>query len=177
MNAISGFNALTPAAAKAKLDSGEAVLIDIRETDEWRRERIPGARHLPLSAWDSADTGADAQRAAIFICRSGNRTAVNAERLLSKGLREAFHVEGGILAWREAGLPLAIDKRRPIEIMRQVQIVAGSLVAIGTLLAALVSPYWLLLSGGVGAGLVFAGASGSCMMATLLSRMPWNRRA
>jgi Protein of unknown function (DUF2892) len=56
-----------------------------------------------------------------------------------------------------------------------VQIAAGSLVLIGVVLAALVSPWFVLLSGFVGGGLVFAGASGSCAMAQLLMLMPWNR--
>ena len=59
--------------------------------------------------------------------------------------------------------------------MRQVQITAGSLVLIGLLAGVLASPWALILSGFVGAGLVFAGASGWCGMAVLLARMPWNR--
>ena len=61
--------------------------------------------------------------------------------------------------------------------MRQVQIVAGSLVLTGVVLGALVSPGFYALSGFVGAGLLFAGASGFCGMARLLAFMPWNRRA
>jgi len=60
--------------------------------------------------------------------------------------------------------------------MRQVQIAAGSLVLAGVVIAATLSPYGVLLSGFVGAGLVFAGVSGFCSMARLLAWMPWNRR-
>ena len=59
--------------------------------------------------------------------------------------------------------------------MRQVQIVAGSLVLLGVVLGTTVSPLFLLLSGFVGAGLVFAGLSGWCGMAQLLALAPWNR--
>jgi hypothetical protein len=60
---------------------------------------------------------------------------------------------------------------------RQVQIVAGSLVLAGLLLALLISPWFAAVSAFIGAGLVFAGASGWCGMAHLLGAMPWNRPA
>ena len=69
------------------------------------------------------------------------------------------------------------DRKQPIEIMRQVQITAGSLVVIGVVLAFTVAPAFIALSAFVGAGLVFAGVSGWCGMAKLLALMPWNRPA
>jgi rhodanese-related sulfurtransferase len=62
-----------------------------------------------------------------------------------------------------------------MEIMRQVQIAAGSLVLIGVLLGFFVAPAWFGLAGFVGAGLTFAGLSGFCGMARLLMFAPWNR--
>ncbi len=59
--------------------------------------------------------------------------------------------------------------------MQQVQIVAGSLVLLGVVLGYLLNPAFFLLSGFVGAGLLFAGLSGWCGMALLLAKMPWNR--
>jgi hypothetical protein len=61
--------------------------------------------------------------------------------------------------------------------MRQVQIAAGSMVVLGVLLGAFVTPGFYLLSGFVGAGLVFAGVTGTCGLARVLRMMPWNRRA
>jgi Protein of unknown function (DUF2892) len=58
----------------------------------------------------------------------------------------------------------------------EVQIVAGSLVFAGTILGAFVSPWFLILSGFVGAGLVFAGVSNTCAMAILLAKLPYNQR-
>jgi Protein of unknown function (DUF2892) len=60
--------------------------------------------------------------------------------------------------------------------MRQVQIVAGSLVFTGTMLGAFVSPAFLLLSGFVGAGLMFAGITDTCAMAMLLAKLPYNQK-
>lgn len=166
---------ISPVKAKELIDRG-AVLVDIREFDEHARSRIPDARHAPLSRLGRLGIETDAQ-AVIFHCRSGNRTAGNAERLAQCTDYEAFILDGGIDAWKSAGLPVIEDKRQPIEIMRQVQIAAGSMAFAGTALGALVHPGFYAVPALVGAGLVFAGVSGSCMMARLLAFAPWNRRA
>ena len=83
-------------------------------------------------------------------------------------------VEGGTLALAEQGLPVVRGKKT-ISLERQVRIAAGSLVFIGSILGGLVNPLWFLLSGFVGAGLVFAGITDTCGMAMLLAKMPWNQ--
>lgn len=160
------------AGARRLLDQG-AVLVDVREADEHAREHVPGARNIPLSHLVEVD--APAGKAVIFHCRSGARTSANAARLGAAAACDAYVLEGGLDAWKKAGLPVAVDRRQPIEIMRQVQIVAGSLVLLGVVLGAWVAPAFLGLSAFVGAGLVFAGISGWCGMARLLALMPWNR--
>jgi rhodanese-related sulfurtransferase len=162
------------ARARLLLDQG-AVLVDVREADEHARERVPGARHNPLSRLAAVE--APAGQAVIFHCRSGARTAANAPRLAAATRCEAYLLEGGLEAWKRAGLPVAVDRSQPIEIMRQVQIVAGSLVLLGVVLGVWVAPAFLGLSAFVGAGLAFAGISGWCGMARLLALMPWNRPA
>lgn len=167
---------ITPQDAAALLRQG-ATLVDVREADEHVRERIPGARNLPLSHLVDAELPVHAGKPVLFHCRSGARTAGHIDRLTAKaGLCEAYIIEGGLEAWKRAGLPVASDRRQPLELMRQVQIVAGSLVVLGVLLGSLVSPWLFALSGFVGAGLVFAGVSGTCGLASLLRLMPWNRR-
>jgi rhodanese-related sulfurtransferase len=83
---------------------------------------------------------------------------------------------GGILAWQQAGLPVEKDAKAPIDVMRQVQITAGSLVMLGVALGWFVSPWFFILSAFVGAGLAVAGITNTCGMAMMLSKMPWNRR-
>ncbi len=162
---------ITPAEAKRLIAQG-ATLIDIRDTGEHAREHITGARNRPLSTL--ADLGG-VKGPVIFHCRAGKRTADNASRLRQAAECEAYILEGGIEGWKQAGLPVVVDKRQPIEINRQVMIAAGSLVLIGVLLGAFVSPGFYALSGVIAAGLVFAGVSGFCGMAKLLGLMPWNR--
>jgi rhodanese-related sulfurtransferase len=160
--------------SKRLIDQG-AVLVDIREADEHARERVPGARNRPLSRLTSLESSG--AQTVIFHCRSGARTAANAPRLASATGCQAYILEGGLDAWKRAGLPVETDTRQPIEIMRQVQITAGSLVLLGVVLGLWVSPAFFALSAFVGAGLVFAGVSGWCGMARMLAFMPWNRRA
>src|SRR5690606_8331281 len=115
-------------------------------------------------------------QAVIFHCRSGQRTAMSAQALAGCVSCQAYVLEGGLDGWKRAGLPVLRDTSQPLELQRQVQIAAGSLVVLGTALGARGSPWFLLLPGFVGSGLVFAGVSGFCGMARLLKRMPWNRR-
>ncbi len=165
---------LTPEDTRLRVARG-TQLIDVRERDEHARERIAGAHCAPLSALpDKIDAqGEDV----IFHCKAGSRTAANAERLIAAAGGKAYVLEGGIEAWKKAGLPVERDAKAPLEIMRQVQITAGSLVVLGVVLGAVAAPGFYLLSAFVGAGLVFAGATGWCGMAKLLGAMPWNRRA
>ena len=166
---------IDPATLKRRLDTGEAILIDVREHDEHAREHILGARLAPLSAIDAHDFDRDQGKAAVFHCKSGLRTQANAVRLLSKGFSEAYFLEGGIEAWKAAGLPVHANRRAPLEIMRQVQIAAGALILAGAVLGWLVNPAFFALSALVGAGLTFAGLTGWWGMAFLLKAAPWNQ--
>jgi rhodanese-related sulfurtransferase len=167
---------ITPAEAARLIREQGALLVDVREPDEHARARIPGATNLPLSRLHEAELAVQEGKPVLFHCRSGARTAANAAALAGKAEGcQAFIVEGGLDAWKAAGLPVAEDRRQPLELMRQVQIAAGSLVVLGVALGAMVHPGFFALSGFVGAGLVFAGVTGTCGLARVLRMMPWNR--
>jgi len=153
----------------------KAVLIDVRETDEYIREHIPEAHLVPLSGFNPGDFPKEHDKIAVFHCKSGGRTEASAGRILGTGFKNVYQLQGGLQGWRNAGLPVNENLRAPISIMRQVQITAGSLVVLGVLLSFFVNPWFILLSGFVGAGLAQAGVTGNCAMATVLSRMPWNK--
>ena len=160
---------------KARLDRGEAILIDVREPDEHARERIAGARLMPLSSFDPMRVAAGGTRAVILHCASGARSARAAAMLAGAGITDVAHLKGGITAWKQAGFPLAVNRKAPLPLMRQVQIVAGGLVVVGVALGLAIHPWFLGLSAFVGAGLVMAGVTGWCGMATLLGKLPYNR--
>jgi rhodanese-related sulfurtransferase len=169
---------ISPQDAKRLMDDG-AVLVDIREADEHAREYIPGARHVALSKLDGADLAAHSNQAVIFHCRSGARTKGQSARLATKAGEtcKAYLLDGGLEGWRKAGLSTVVDTRQPIELQRQVQIGAGGLVLLGTVLGLTASPWFFAVPLFVGAGLLLAGITGFCGMALLLQRAPWNQTA
>lgn len=171
---------LTPIDARslaAKLKSREFTLIDIRESDEYAREHIDGAVSLPLSRLEAGHVALRGTTPVAFTCRTGMRTSSNCDRLAAHVGEPAYVLEGGLDGWKKAGLATRADRKAPLEIMRQVQIIAGGLVLLGVILSATVNPAFIWLSGFMGAGLLFAGSTGWCGMAKLLSVMPWNRNA
>lgn len=168
---------LPPAEVAARLASGRAVLVDVREPDEFARRRIKGALSRPLSAFEAAHLRLEPAKDVVFACRSGMRTETNCGRLAAAVDGEAFILQGGLDAWTAAGLPVEQDRAAPIEVMRQVQIAAGALVLAGVALGLLAHPAFFGLAAFVGAGLAAAGATGFCGMARLLRLAPWNRPA
>lgn len=167
---------ISPQAAQALIEQG-AVLVDIRNADEHARERIAAARHIPMDRLTAGAVQPEGAPALIFHCRSGNRTQVNAQALSACATCDTYILEGGLDAWKKAGLPVQADPSQPMELSRQVHIAAGSMALLGTLLGALVTPWFYVVPGFIGAGLVFAGLTGFCGLARILMKMPWNRRA
>ena len=173
------FAVLAPKEVKRRLDEGSAILVDVREPNEYAREHILGARLVPLAGVDVHDFDRERAggKAVVFHCQTGRRTAANAARLIATGFKEVYVLEGGLNGWREAGLPSHLDRSQPIELQRQVQIGAGGLGLVGTVLGLTVSPWFFGIPLFVGAGLLFAGTTGYCGMALLLQRAPWNQTA
>ncbi len=154
---------------KAVLAGAAAVVLDVRDEDEVRYEHIEGTTNAPFDRLHQAVSTLPTNKEIFVLCQSGVRSPRAIEILSGLGVKPLFLVEGGINAWRKAGYPL-VKSGGPIPVMRQVQIVAGSLAFLGGLIPGL---RWVAIL--VGAGLVFAGVSGFCGMAVLLDKMPWNR--
>lgn len=168
---------ISPAEAKVLLEQG-AALIDIREPDEYARENIAEAHLLSLSAIEKGDRLGpfEPYDTVIFYCQSGMRSSQNAQKLAQAvAPAKVMLLDGGLNAWKKEGQEILADASQPLPIVRQVQIAAGTLVLAGVVLGYAVHPGFFLLSGFVGAGLLFAGISGFCGMARLLAVMPWNR--
>ncbi len=157
---------------------GTHDLVDVRMPGEFAAFHATGAVNHPLDRLDPAAVIRSRRGAAdapiYLLCLGGSRASTAAERFAALGMANTVVVEGGTRAWREAGLPTVVGKGA-ISLDRQVRIVAGALVATGCVLGFAVTPWWHLLSGFVGGGLVFAGITDICGMGLLLARMPWNR--
>ena len=152
-------------------------ILDVRRPDEYKAERVDDALHIPLDTLSGRiqEVSGSGKRF-VLTCRSGGRASIAASILLAAGVHDVALLEGGMLAWRKAGLP-AIREKVPVSLERQVRTIAGSLVLIGCLLALFVNVWFLAIPLFVGSGLVFAGLSNSCMMGMLLMKHPYNKKA
>lgn len=156
-------------------------VIDVRTPVEFAEVHVPQAKLHPLDSLNTEtllSNGTIRQGQPVYIlCRSGQRARLAAEKLTTAGFTDGIVVEGGTQAWVQAGLPVERSDVKVISLERQVRIAAGTLVLTGVLLGWFVHRGFFLLSGFVGAGLIFAGISDWCGMGLLLAKAPWNRRA
>ena len=151
----------------------ELFLLDVRSPLEFEGERLEGAVNIPLDGLDAHLDEIPERLETIIVCRTGVRATIAAETLARAG-RRARVLEGGVNAWRRARLPLRQGRKR-LPVDRQVQMIAGMMVLTGVALGAFVNPWFLGISAFFGAGLTFAGATGTCGLALVLFKMPWNR--
>ncbi|OYP38554.1 rhodanese-like domain-containing protein [Rhodopirellula sp. MGV] len=160
-----------------KQQQGEINLIDVRTPAEYSGLHAEGARNVPLDSISADAVGSTSpDRPVYVICQAGNRSKKAVDKLVAFGVPHVVDVQGGTSAWESAGLPVVRGKKT-VSLPRQVQMVAGSMVLIGAILGYFVHPGFIGLSGFVGAGLLFAGLTDTCAMATILGKMPWNQRS
>lgn len=148
------------------------VIVDVRLPAEYQAVHLEPSRLLPLDEIARRRDELPRNRELVLVCRTGSRARLAAADL--GGFRTRV-LEGGLVAWQEAGHPV-IEGKAHMSLERQVRIVAGALAAAGGVLAVAVSPWFGLLPAFVGAGLVYAGITDRCGMAMLLGRLPYNRR-
>ncbi|MBI2070942.1 MAG: rhodanese-like domain-containing protein [Elusimicrobia bacterium] len=156
-------------AVREALGGPDTQVIDVRESPEYAYEFIEGTANVPSSLLNQAIGTLPKNKQVFVLCQAGISSVDAARTLKEAGFERVSHVEGGLEAWKRAGFPVRRG-RGTIPIMRQVQIVAGGLALLGGLIPGL---WWVAAV--AGAGLLFAGLSGTCMMAGLLARMPWNK--
>ena len=109
MNASPDLPSVDAAAAAAM--GADALLLDVREDDEWTAGHAPGATHIPLGELPARAGELDDSRRIVCICRSGNRSARATGWLRARGI-EAFNLDGGMRAWADAGLAIVDDQGR-----------------------------------------------------------------
>lgn len=92
---------------KTLIDSGQAVVVDVREPDEYAEKHIDGAILAPLSSFDCSKLAAPQSKEIILQCRSGRRSAQAIEMCRKQGRSDIKrHLAGGLNAWEAAGLPV-----------------------------------------------------------------------
>lgn len=158
----------------------ELTVLDVRSPGEFAAGHLPGAYNVPLDAIGRAVPvvrEVAARGDLLVVCAAGPRSDSARAALAREGV-SARALSGGTDAWAAAGGELersAGTRRAPWAMDRQVRFAAGSLVLLG-LLAGRRLPKARLLSAGVAGGLVYSGASGTCGMAAVLGRLPFNRQ-
>ncbi len=98
---------ISPEDAAPKLKSGEAMIVDVREKDEWDEEHVAGATHLSRGTieLEVEEKFPDLNTTIICHCGGGGRSALAAESLQKMGYKNVRSLAGGFKAWKAAGLP------------------------------------------------------------------------
>ncbi len=153
-------------------------LIDVRSLMEFYEIHAVGALCSPLDTLNPQaimDSRGDRRNDPLYvICRSGARSSQACQLFEKAGFDNVISLEGGTLAWENAGLSVNRGQKKMISLERQVRICSGLLTLAGSLLA-VVNVWFLIVPAFIGAGLTFAGLSNTCGMGMLLTKAPWNR--
>lgn len=150
----------------------ETLAIDVRSPLEHKGVAIKGVQNIPIEELEQHVQTLKKYKQVYIICASGNRSS-QAQATLSRHGIQSLSVTGGMQLWEQMNLPVKRTKG-VLPVIRQVFIVAGSLVLLGTVLSLVASPMFVYIAMFVGAGLLFSGVSGWCGMAKILALMPWN---
>lgn len=152
----------------------DELLVDVRTKGEFKGGHIEEAKNIPLDDIAEAAERLKGIGTVYVNCGSGVRSCQATKKLEECGVN-VVNVEGGLTAWLRDGFGVTKEGKSTIPVIRQVMILAGALVLIGTILGIIFNPLWMLLSGFMGAGLLFAGITGICGMQKALAIMPWNK--
>ena len=104
--AIAETDAISPKEAAAMHTEQKAVIVDVREDEEWNEHHIPGAVHIPLAQLNGRMSELKQYKDSPIItqCRGGKRSAQAQTALKSAGFSKVYNMDGGILAWDKEGL-------------------------------------------------------------------------
>lgn len=101
---VTGLIDVTPDELHALLQAGDAVVIDVREPDEYAIERIEGALLMPLSMFDASKFPRVFDRTVVLMCAIGKRSRAAALQMQKAGFDPVHHLDGGLKAWKAIGL-------------------------------------------------------------------------
>ncbi len=91
---------------KAMIDSGEALVVDVREDDEFAQGHIPGAFNLPLSKFTPDKLPDAGGKQLVLNCLGGKRSGMALDKCSKAQSAVDTHLKGGFGAWAEAGFPV-----------------------------------------------------------------------
>lgn len=168
---------LDPAAVRSLIERNpDTVLVDVRTPGEYATAHIAGSVNLPLDRLDAHAERIVRESDAhlVLVCQAGGRASQAQEKLSRAGMTGTTVLAGGMNAWLGADAPVVRAEQERWGLERQVRLVAGSIVLL-SVIASIWLPVLRFVAGAVGAGLVFAATTNSCMMGMLLAKLPYNR--
>ncbi len=156
-------------------DDPDVKILDVRSGGEFESAHILGSYNVPLDTLrEHVGDLAAVDHPVVLVCQSGAR-ATNAHGRLSSAGKSSLHIlEGGMNSWLAFGGDVIHSGNERWAMDRQVRLVAGTIALIG-IVASVFVPKAKWLAGGVASGLVFSALSNTCAMASVLSRLPYNR--
>ncbi len=152
----------------------DTTLIDIREPDEHKIAHITGSINIPKDLFTQALLNNLSNKNIVLYCRSGNRCSMLLQNLKLNDNQKVYHLTGGISALSNDVLSSNTSKKI-LPIMQQVQIAIGLLIIASYMLAFFINYNFIYLPFILACGLIFAGISGFCGLAKIVSMMPWNK--
>ncbi len=157
------------------------IILDVREKEEFQAEHVAESISCPLSQFDLLAPGIirglkDEQ--ITVMCRSGKRAnlALNELKKIDPNHHKYSVYDGGILKWKSEGKPLQSVTITTVPVMRQVLMVASTMLLVSFFGYHIIHPGFIYLTLLVGVGLGLAGFFGFCPMMIMLQKMPWNNK-
>jgi rhodanese-related sulfurtransferase len=161
------------------LDHHEAILIDVRGDNAYKALHVPHSLHASDVEHIAALIAAHPTERVILLCQNGNQSTQISQSLQQQAADYAgilfYILDGGLNAWRNAGLPVIRDSGAFLPIEQQVEIGLGSVILLGILFSWLFSGLWLTLSIAVAVGMIYAGLTGWYGFHQLALLLPWNK--
>jgi rhodanese-related sulfurtransferase len=108
-NELEPFTRISVEEAREMIDNGDVQVIDSREPYEHHEGHVAGSLNIPHMATLPRNADLSREKPILFICKSGQRSAVAAEFAATVGLTDLYNVEGGMIAWKDAGFPIETD--------------------------------------------------------------------
>lgn len=156
-------------------NDGSTLYVDVRSPEECYAEYIQGFVNIPLNGLAEQEAGLSRFSRFVVLCKSGIRAKQGASAI--KNLlpsADVGYIKGGLDRLASNGKSEIASAGKALPIIRQVQIVAGSAVILTSILA-FMQPWIFLVVAGIGAGLLLAGVTGKCAVASMMQAMPWNK--
>ena len=105
---LRGYSSITPVQSTQMINHDDALILDVRESNEYSEGHIINSLHIPLSSLKTRmkDLEKHKSKKVIIACRSGHRSSQACANLKKEGFEQVFNLRGGVMAWESANLPL-----------------------------------------------------------------------